>query len=250
VASEPPNAREGRVADVQFRLQARALTLHKSGGNLRLALFTGAGFQALSNDALLPLTRSDADVFVLLGGLGDSEALARSTVEALAGLHRLVLVVLGGRDGYALTRDALDGVADPAVILDASALRTIRIAGITLLPWAGAELGRYALDASRCGFGAEDLDAAASELDRASGERRWLLSWQEPDSTGGLLGRFARRVSAQGAIWAWPEGEGDAPDRIRVPRLSAPRSERADGTLIPAGFVLLQIGAEGVKQIH
>jgi hypothetical protein len=250
VASEPPSAREGRIGGVQFRLQASELTLQKSAGNLRLAVFAGAGFQALSNDVLHPLTGSGADVFVLLGGLGDSEALARSTVKALSGLHRLVLVVLGGRDSYALSRDALDEVADPAVILDVSALRTIRIAGVVLLPWAGAELGRYALDETRCGFGAEDLDAAASELKAAAGERRWLLSWQAPDATDGPLSRFARLVSAQGAISAWPEADGESSNPIRVPRLSAPRSERADGTLMASGFALLEIGADGLKQIR
>ena len=250
VAGEPPSAREGRAGAVQFRLQARELTLHKSGGKLRLALFAGAGFQALSNDALLPLTVSDADVVVLLGGLGDSEALVRSTVNALTGLHRMVLVVLGGRDGYALSRDALDTVADPAVILDASALRSIRVERVTLLPWAGAELGRYALDESRCGFGAEDLDAAAADWRPAAAEQRWLLSWQDPEAAGGLLGRFAQRVGAQGAIWAWPTAEGDAADRVRVPRLSSPRAEAADGTLMSTGFALLEIGPDGLKVIH
>ena len=250
VAGEPPGAREGRIGAVQFRLQARELTLHKSGGELRLAVFAGTGFQALSNDALHPLTASDADVIVMLGGLGDSETLVRSTVSALGGLHRLVLIVLGGRDSYALSRDALASVADPAVILDASALRSVRVEGVALLPWAGAELGRYALDESRCGFGAEDLNAAAVDQKPTAGQQRWLLSWQDPEAAGGLLGHFAHRVGVQGAIWAWPEGVGDSSDQIQVPRLSAPRAEGPDGAPVPTGFALLSIGAEGLKAIR
>lgn len=261
LAGPPPDARSGRAGAVQFELSERTLTLSKSG-TLRIGLFSGAGFAAADALAFERLRSSRADMFMFLGGLGDRPQLAEQTLRGLAGLPNLVVTLLGGRDGRAIIRDAAGSAGN---IIDATSLRRISIFGHTLIPWAGAEDGRYALDDARCGFGDGDLVQVASELGPAGAqERRYLLSWQtpglpnaEPAASGSArLRRFFEQIGAAGSISAWPEAESGEPHppgpltQLRVPRSYGPRLELADGTREPLDLALLEVDQAGVRVIH
>jgi hypothetical protein len=191
-------------------------------------------------------------VFVVLGGLGRNPV-ATGALQALASLQRLVVLVRGGADGGGLDVDT-SGQGLPPQIVDASGIRTITLGNDTLVPWAGAEAGRYALDSDSCGFGEQDVDDALRELGPArKGERRWLLSWQMP-SAGKWLRTLGDAAQARGWLGAWPALAADSPEEswdsvatagMLVPRAWGPRLERADGTVRPQATLVLRFEADG-----
>jgi hypothetical protein len=272
LARPAPNERAGRVGGVAFALRGRTLELTPQQWPLRAAAFSGGGFGPALGDAdLARLKQLDVDLVLMLGGLGDNEAAAQANAHALAQLGRLVLWVAGGRDRPGLIRAALAPLGDQANIIDASALARIRIANNTLVPIAGADQGRYALDDDACGFAPADLDAAIKELGSPQGaERRWLVSWQAPADRGAvpgpahsetgvdlgseLLARFAERIGALGAVSAWPVGRAEisAPGPLSsavVPRLFGPHLERPDGSRLEPGVLALEVDREGVRAL-
>jgi hypothetical protein len=272
LAGPAPSQRTGRAGDVSFVLQGRTLELTPQRWPLRVAAFSGAGFGApLRSADLARIKQLDADLVLMLGGLGESEASAQTNAHALAQLGRLVVWVAGGRDRPALIRAALKPLSEHANILDASAVVRIRIANNTLVPIAGADQGHYALDEDACGFAPSDLDAAAKDLGSPQGgERRWLLSWQAPAARGAvpgpaysdtgvdlgseLLARFSERIGALGAVSAWPIGrqEISAPGPLGtaiVSRLFGPHLERPDGSRLDPGVLVLEVDREGVRAV-
>jgi len=254
VAGPAPHARSDKLATVSLELRDRELHLsHSAPSALRLAVFAAAGMGGPPPaSALEQLRGMPADVLLLLGGLGESAEQATASANALAGLGRLVLVVLGGRDGYRNTRSALEALGDGASVVDATPLRSIKIGEDVLIPWGGAEQGRYALDDARCGFGAHDVDEAVQALGPARpGERRWLVGWQalppvgseraavrDAHELGAELVRLAERLGVRGSIAAW----GASPVQLAAagpltdllaPRAWGPPLELADGTIVP-----------------
>lgn len=262
LAGPAPDARNGRIGTLDFELRDRSLKLSKSGP-LRIGVFSGAGFVAADASALQRLRTTNADIFVLLGGLGDSPALAQESVRVLSSLSRLVLVVLGGRDARGVARDALSDANGH--IIDATVLRRVSIGANTLVPWSGAEDGRYALDDKRCGFGESDVAAAAAELGPGNAhERRYLLAWQSPSlnaadpaSAGSArLARFRAQIGVVGTLSAWPVdvqpsfgGQG-ALSQLRVPRLYGPRLELPDTAREALDVAVLEADQAGIRVIH
>ena len=200
----------------------------------------------------------------MLGGLGETSEDASASARALAGLGRLVMIVLGGRDAYRGSRAALEALGDESSVLNVSALRSIKIGKDVLIPWAGAEQGRYALDETRCGFSARDVDEAAQQLGPASAdERRWLASWQAPlEASAGQpthaigelsadLVRLAERLGVRGTLAAWPTQDAPtAPGPLadaRAPRAWGPMAERPDGTLAPHAVMIVAFEASGAR---
>jgi hypothetical protein len=232
-------------------LRGRTLSLSSGASPVRVAVFSGPGLDfPPSATELEALARTQADVFVVLGGLGRN-ALATGALQGFASLQRLVVLVRGGVDGFAFDTN---GQELPSQIVDASGIRMITLGNDTLIPWAGAESGRYALDDAGCGFSERDVEEAVRELGPGSpGERRWLLSWQLP-STGKSLRKLNEGVRARGRISAWPALAADASAEswdsvtgagLLVPRAWGPRLERADGTVRAHGSLVLRFEADG-----
>jgi hypothetical protein len=241
-------AQSGSSGSTAFNLQKRTLTLKPVAADVRVAIFSGSELQSPAPDMLTYLRQTQADVFIVLGGLGRSSAQALETARSLATLQRLVLIVRGGADGFDLS------VAAPANVLDASALRSVRIGQDNLLLWPGAEQGRYALAASHCGFGEPELQVALDELAPPEpGERRWLLTWQAPE-LGSQLAGFAVRAGAAGVLYAWPPSapsDGlatetwDPAQPQLVPRAWGPRMEARDGHAMEHGARVLRFDHTG-----
>jgi hypothetical protein len=261
-----PRARTGEVAGVSVGLKDRALTLSKSAPSLRLSVFGAAGLGGPPSASVLEQLRATRpDVLLLLGGVGENAGVASASIKALAGLGRLVLVVLGGRDGYSTSHEAFASVGDEAWVVDATALRSIRIGNDTLVPWGGAEQGRYALDEAHCGFGARDVQEAAEVLGPAhAGERRWLASWQampvaserravrEAGEWGSELVHLSELLGIRGALAAWPAGAEDPAEpgpltELRVPRAWGPPDERSDGSVRVRGSTVLVFDIDGPR---
>lgn len=271
VAGPELDERTLRAGPWTLELKKRVLrVLGPTTRALRLAALSAPGFgDPLGSEALARIREANPDLLVLLGGIGDGPALASATFKALASLSMPSLIVLGGRDTWSAHEKALEELPSNARIIDATVLRAIRIGNHTLVPLPGAEKGRYALQSAACGFDQADLDEAAQEIGAApAGENRWLLSWQAPTRVAGALGprtesgaalgsplltRFAQRVGAKGALYAWPTDEKTAVVQAgplgvaAVPRLFGPRLETSSGSRIPNGLLMLEVGNDGVR---
>jgi hypothetical protein len=238
---------------------------------LRIAALSSAGIGgAPSSVSLAQLREAAADLVVLLGGVGEGVEAASATFKALASLSTPSLVVLGGRDTWSAHEKAFGELPRDARIIDGTVLREIRIGSNTFVPLAGAEKGRYALQAAACGFDQPDLDLAAEELGAVRPrESRWLLSWQAPTRVGPALGprsefgaalgsalvsRFAEKVGAKGSLYAWPADES-GPIRAgplgaaTVPRLFGPRRETASGAREAHAVLLLEVSSDTVRVV-
>ena len=269
LAAPAPSPRQGQLGSIGFSLQDRSLTLRPKRWPLRIAAFSGAGFGAAPHAADVSRLRHRADVLLMLGGVGESEAVAETSIRTLASLGTPALVLFGGRDRFS-ARDLLDKAGKG--IIDITPIRRILIAGNTLVPVAGADQGRYSASAEACGFASKDLEAIAAELGTAgSAERRWLISWQAAAGTGpvpgaaaydhGLdlgsprLGRFVQQIGAVGGLCAWPAGPyqelppGPLAARV-VPRLFGPRLSRSDGTRVEPGFMMIELDDQGLRVLE
>jgi hypothetical protein len=269
VAGPEPDERSLRAGPWTLELKKRVLHVRGPSRALRLAAVSAPGLgDPLGSAALASLREANPDLLVLLGGVGDGAALASATMKALASLSIPSLIVLGGRDTWSAHATAFEELSPSARIIDATVLRAIRIGNHTLVPLPGAEKGRYALQATACGFDQSDLEEVAKELGAAgAGENRWLLSWQAPTQvatalgprTGAgaplgspLLAQFAAKVGAKGALYAWPTDEmavlrAGPLGVVGVPRLFGPRLETSSGSRIANGLLLLEVGADGVR---
>lgn len=267
LAAPAPEDRVWRTHNLTLTLKDGALRIAGLPTPTHVVAFSGAGFGAPPGAAeLASAAASGADLFIMLGGLGQSDAAATATALALAKLPRPVLFVAGGRDSLRRVQHALDALPAAAAVVDASRLRTVDIDQNQFLPIAGAEDGHYAVDEDSCGFGLPDLKVRASELGKPMG-RRWLLAWHAPAGAiagnvaltpAGLdlgapgLGEFARRVGVAGGLYAWPEAQlglapAGAPNAV-VPRLFGPVAERTDGSRSQLGFARVELGNDGLRQ--
>jgi hypothetical protein len=281
LAAEAPEARQWRVGGAQFALSDRELALSGLPDSVRIAVFAGPAFASASpQSALHKVVAARPRVAIVVGSIGDQRQQAINTLRYLAETEIITLVLAGGRDrwdDYRAAFVALDEKQSDRVI-DISTLHSVRIGSESFVVVAGAAQGRYARDASACGFGDQDLDQIASQIGSKDDTRRWLLSWQAPAGGGALsvgktsrglqtgdslLARFAQRVGARGGLFAWPDGQvmrprahreslplppGVIADDLRmvVPRLIGPFIERDDGTRVPPGFALVILTKAGM----
>jgi hypothetical protein len=157
----------------------------------------------------------DADVVLVLGGLGeDAETVSRS-MRMLEASGKTVLVVPGAEDAPLPTAHGR--------VTDLSRVAAVQIGRATLVPVPG------------CRFTREDLDRRAAAV--PEGGRRILVSWAMPsgplgspgiegvDAGDPTLRDFAERIHAEHALYAWPYEALGA-----VGPLAGPTLERADGT--------------------
>jgi hypothetical protein len=209
-------------------------------------VLSGSDLFAPPPNVLEYLRQTQADVFVVLGGLGRTNAQAVQSARALESLQRLVLVVRGGADNF-----ELDPANTGSRVFDASGVRSVRIGKDTLVLWPGADQGRYALDPSRCGFGEAELQSALAELGPLEpAERRWLLTWQAPEP-GSALTAFVRKAGVGGVLYAWPPqpevppSAWDSAHPQLVPRAWGPLPEGPDGHATEPGALVLRLDREG-----
>jgi hypothetical protein len=234
-------------------------------GSLRAAAFTGpAPVAADVRPALQALVAAQAELLLVLGGLGDEREQAVQNARALTATGRLVLFLAGGRDApevVAAAREALDAEAR-ARFVDVSGLERVTIAGTELVPVAGAPGGRYARSVEACGFTDADLDARADALGSGEGaSRRVLLSWACPSPAPGIdespagsdaLARFATRIGARDVLAAWPReaaGAVTAGGRRVVPPIAGFAARTGAGGRAGPGAVWLSFGASGVVEV-
>ncbi len=280
LTGSPPPEGTRHLGRLTLQIAGRSLRIQGLTRPLTLAAFSGPGAGDPPGPTELAALRAAApDLLLLLGDIGDTPPQARATLAVLAALPQPTLLVAGGRDTPARITSALEALGKASDrIIDATTLREIRIGSDTLVPVAGAEDGRYALDAHACGYDLGDLKRLSSEL-TDKGSRRWLIAWQAPglggphdvartqhgvDTGSRSLAQLATRIGAPGGIFAWPHvallrpsmGAGArlatagvaAPDlRIVVPRLSGPALERSDGSRVLPGFALLRLDAAGLR---
>jgi hypothetical protein len=269
VAGPEPDERTLHAGAWTFEVKKRVLQVQGPTRALRIAALSAPGLGSpLGSSALATLREANPDLLVLLGGVGDGPVLASATFTALASLSMPSLIVLGGRDTWSAHEKAFENLPQGARIIDGTVLREVRIGRYTFVPLPGAENGRYALESTACGFDQSDLDLAAKELGTLPpGETRFLLSWQAPTQVAGALGprtgagtalgskllaRFAERVGAKGALYAWPADEL-SPVRAGplgvagVPRLFGPKLETSSGGHVANALLILEVDHDGVR---
>jgi hypothetical protein len=286
LAASPPAEGTRRIGPLALTIKDRALEIRGLSKGARLAAFAGPGFghpPAAQDLAAIRATR--ADLSLVLGDLGDTQAIADATALSLAGLGHPVLVLAGGRDTRERITKALESLGSrSANLVDISALRTIHIENDTFFPVAGALDGGDALAEDSCGYAEADLRELAGGARNQKG-RKWLLAWQAParragsgpaclactehgiDLGSGALAHLAEAVGASGGLYAWPHVQAMRPIRgatpaqttapgataitgVIVPRVVGPALERSDGSHVPAGFALLRLGPDGVMSLE
>lgn len=277
LAAAPPASGTRQVGPLTLTIKDRVLEVRGISRGAKLAAFSGPGFGRPPSAADLGAVRAaQPDLVILLGDLGDTQAIANSTALSLAGLGRPVFILAGGRDSRERITNALDAAGRNGMNLtDISGLQAIRIGSDTFLPVAGAFDGRDGLADDSCGYAENDLRDLVTSA-RSHKGRKWLVAWQAPtnhrragraclactdqgiDLGSGALARFEEAAGASGGIYAWPHVQALRPIRtpaplqsasvdtreiagLVVPRLIGPALERSDGSYVPAGFVLLKL---------
>lgn len=255
----PGPDREATVGGVRLVFRGRELRIENAPNPLRFAAFSGpAPARADIGPALAALAERDLDVLVVLGSIGDSEADARATVEALGALRVPVLIVAGGRDDAAVLDEVLGELPADGPVLDTRPLRRVVLDAGVLVPVPGAPHGRHARTDTSCGYGPSDLERLADELGEAGDERRALISWVAPAREGVpgdvgdlALGRLVREAGLGAVVFAWPpDPDGVAtPRRVGVPAIAGVLRTSADGSPASAGAVLLSFGEDGLTRL-
>jgi hypothetical protein len=282
LAYEPPADGVKRIGGARIRTRSGAIAIEGLRAPVTVAAFSGPGFEPPARAAIEALAAARPQLALMLGGVGDTPAIALSTLVALAGLPVPTLILAGGRDSPGRIEHALEGLKAGAAdrITDVTATISVSIGNDTFIPIAGSLGGHYALDADACGYGESDLRSRAANDAVPPKSRRWLLAWDAPASDGdfavsraggGLalgsapLGELARALGARGGLFAWPEtqvlrpsagghrpatpGVPHADLQLVVPRLSGPPIERSDGSRVPPGFALLRLDSRGLSLI-
>ncbi len=266
LAADPPDPeRGGTLGDVTVRIEDRVATLEGPEPPVRFAAFAGpAPAQVDLEEALGPVREADLSFVLVVGDLGDDAEALSATLRALGALELPVFLVPGGRDDATLVAEGLEEAESWGLVIDASGLDRISVAGQSLIPIAGAPGGRYARTDDACGFSADDLEARADRLDNpAQGERRYLVAWAAP--TGGIaegiggadagspaLAELIEAISASGGLYAWPREAagrvvGTSPERSEVlRRIAGPAAVRGDGERPPSGPAFFSLGPDGL----
>jgi hypothetical protein len=248
------------VGPLHLHASERVLVIDGATAPVVVAAFRGP---ALAEEPIEPALDAieGASLAIVIGSLGDDEAHVETLLRALGSLTIPTLVVMGGRDHPADLAAALAALDEDARgrIVDASGLRSVQIAGIELVPVAGAPDGRYARDDDACGLGAADVDAIANDLGTAAALPRFLITYAAPTPTLGMEGAeagsalvadLATRIGAHGAVFAWPDVASPGASFV-VPPLAGPPTLLADGARLEPGVLRLsaQVGAVGLSLV-
>ncbi len=262
LAADAPAPRNLRVGATRLAIEDRRLRVEGLPRAAKVAVFRGP----IDASAVRALPRPH--LAVVLGDIASSRADADASLASLAALETPVLLIAGGADRSDALRDALAALEGPAKdrLVDATALRSIRIGSVEIVPLAGAPDGRYAISSEACGFAADDLDDVADALGAPEhGVKRYLFSWAAAEGEGAaspsrgiggveagssIVRAFATRIGAVGEVFAWPAESPtpsqDDPLRLAIGPLAGPWVGLADGTRRPPGATLLTLGPDGL----
>jgi len=267
---DPPEARSLRAGALELVIEDRLLSVKSKQGSVRVAAFAGPVGAALTRYELSILSAAQAELVIVMGGLGDDEEMAKATLAGLSTLRVPVLFIAGGADRVSVFESAFDDLDDRArdLMIQGSGLRELRVGRDRFAILAGAPEGRYAIDEDACGFEGDDVDAVreAIESDEEKGARVWLLSWGAPAGFGvtralsgqdvgsEALSELAEDLGALGGLFAFPESAVGQPitDAQRkglslvVPRLGRTGATRAEGGRVPSGVAKLTISGSGL----
>jgi hypothetical protein len=266
LAADPPDPdRGGTLGDVTVRIEERVATIEGPEAPVRFVAFAGpAPGRADLGEALSQVRDAEVSFVIVVGDFGDDAEALGETLRALGDLEVPVFLVPGGREDAEIFEEALEAAESWGLLIDASGLDRISVAGQSLIPIAGAPGGRYSRTDDACGFRASDLESRAERLDEPEdGERRYLVAWAAP--TGGIaqgiagadagsseLADFAEAISASGGLYAWPREAagrvvGESPERSEVlRRIAGPVALRDDGERPPVGPAFFSLGPDGL----
>jgi hypothetical protein len=261
-AMAEPSPVDRQLGPLHLRSEERVLTIEGATSPVRIAVFRGP---ALADESFVPaldaIEATRPDLALLLGSISD-DGRGEYVVASLAELSIPTLVVLGGRDRPDEVARAIAAIPETTsgLVLDVSAFRAVRIAGVELVPVAGAPNGRYAQDDRACGLGPPDVDAIVSELGDAT-LPRFLIGFAAPSPLPGLEGGdagsvlvldLATRLSAPGGLFAWPDVPTPLPAapsptaRLVVPAIIGLDTPLSDGARRPTGSLLVEVSPAGL----
>jgi hypothetical protein len=256
----PPTARSVQLGALRMQIDGRALTITAPSAT-RVAAFTGPVGATFAEEDLAHLGGSGAQLALYLGGLGDTEDVARINLTRVAALRLPTLFIAGGDDRVPVLTAAFESLDDTArdYVVHASGVRVLLINGVRFAVVAGAALGRYARDPTACGFTEEDLTEVRAAL--GGDEPPWLLSWHAPAGRGATAGvglpevgspELAAAFVVRGAVSAFPEVLAGRPmsaaHALVVPRLSRTGIIQGDGSRLGAAVALLSLTPNGLVQ--
>lgn len=195
----------------------------------------------------------DAELAIVVGGLGDDPTSLRQTVDTIAEKFPAIFI-LGGRDDGRAWRELLKSEETGLErIIDGTGLVRVALGDHDLMLLSGSAGGRYARSATACGYGAGDLELRR-EVGAPNGDRV-VVAWQAPSTVRGLEGASAgdralqdliEDTGATGAIYA-STGESDPEQHLyAAPPLVGSALEAADGVPIGPGHRVLTVGAAGL----
>jgi hypothetical protein len=243
-AQNEPTARSYRAGGIELSVEDRVLQV-RAPSPLRIAAFTGPVGRAFTSEDLAQL--AEGELAIWLGGLGDTEALARENLTRLAARRVPTLFLAGGADRAVIVDKAFEALPEDVAIVQGSGLRQLRVGDQRFVIAAGAPRGRYALDEQGCGLTPEDV--ASIQTEAGPGGRTYLLSWHAPDASP-ELSSLARAVAATGGLSAFPEAAGPEPAIAQawtVPRLGAPGTQRGDGARLKSRVGHFLLGTDGLQ---
>jgi hypothetical protein len=260
---DPPAERSYRAGELVLTVRGRALEV-SAQGPLRIAAFTGPIGVALSGQDTALLTADRPQLALYLGGLGDTEALARDNLTRLAKLRIPTLFVAGGADRRAILEAAFASLpeAERDWIIDGTGLRELRVGDQRFVIAAGAPLGRYAVDEQGCGLTIEDVSAIQAAAAERAARRTYLLAWHAPAGLGITSGQggvelghpdltgLAKAVRAEGGLFAFPEPQSSPAPVARawvVPRLGRPGTQRSDGSRLRSQLGRYELTVDGLS---
>jgi hypothetical protein len=228
-----PLARSYQVRGLELRVEERTLRV-RAATPLQIAAFTGPVGRAFTDSDLAQL--GEGELALWLGGLGDTEALARDNLARLAARKVPTLFVAGGADRWPVIQAAFAALPEDAPIVQGSGLRVLELGKLRLGVVAGAEGGRYAIDEQGCGLTPEDRELLRTEAGPVDG----LLSWQLPP-----LPSSPDRTPV--GLFAFPESQPPRAQLWGVPRLGAPGTLRGDGARLKSQVRHFLVGADGLQ---
>jgi hypothetical protein len=236
-AQTKPAARSYRAGEIQLTVADRTLEV-RAPSPLQITAFTGPVGRAFTGEDVAQLE----GLAIWLGGLGDTEQLARENLTRIAARRVPTVFIAGGADRLSVIEKAFEELPEDVPIIQGSGLRVMRVGARSFAIAAGAPNGRYAIDEQGCGLTPADV---ASLEDEASAGRPQLLSWHAPNGESGRLGAFWRAIGEPVTLSAFPEAQ-DPDDAWTVPRLGAPGTQRRDGARLKSKVGHFVLGADGL----
>ncbi|HEY6880028.1 MAG TPA: hypothetical protein VI299_18515 [Polyangiales bacterium] len=230
----PPAARTFQAGALTLTVRDRELAI-AAASPVRVAAFTGPVGRGFGAEDLRQLAGEQLALWI--GGIGDTEALARENVARVAALRVPTVFIAGGADRWPIVQAAFQGLADDATVVQGSGLRRLTLGAQRFVVAAGAALGRYALDDQSCGLTPEDVAAIRDEAKPDS--HSYLLSWHAPARSLREGSAALDPLAGAGGLFAFPE-QG-------VPRLGAPGIQRLDGARLRSQVGKWDVGPDGLR---